>query len=254
MSPIEARVSESLDSLVSIVRPTRIAEFGSWEGRSALAFLQISANLGLSGRILCVDTWLGSKEHWRDVSPNSEWSFENLRVEAGEPRVIDTFKEALSPYLADGRASILRAPIDLACVFLRSRHEFFDLVYIDADHSYSAVRRDMKDARTILQDGGVLAGDDWMWSSVRLAVSVGVSRSEDLLRSNDMTTYVILSGSARNLSGSFESAGWVKASRAQVVFTESPRLVLKHVLRPLRRLIDALYVRLGFRRFMRLFR
>lgn len=250
MSSVEARASDSLKSLITIVRPTRIAEFGSWEGRSALAFLEIGEHLGVDTQVLCIDTWLGSREHWRNVSPNSEWSFGNLRVEAGEPRVIDTFKEALSVYLDNGRASLLRAPIDIACVFLRGQRQFFDLVYVDADHSYSAVRRDLEDARSILVDGGVLAGDDWSWNSVRLAVAVGLQGSEHLLRSSDMSTYVILSGDARELLAAFESAGWVEVSRAQVFLRETPRLAQKFLVRPLRREFDKIYMLLGIKKFL----
>jgi hypothetical protein len=36
----------------------------------------------------------------------------------------------------------------------------FDLIFIDGDHSYGAVTRDIQNAAPLLKEGGVLCGDD----------------------------------------------------------------------------------------------
>lgn len=46
-----------------------------------------------------------------------------------------------------------------------------DLVYIDADHSYNAVQKDLKHAWSMLKDDGWILGDDMNWEGVYNAVN-----------------------------------------------------------------------------------
>ena len=88
---LESRKPEAFGDLIEISRPTQIVEIGSWLGASALGFLEIANRLGLSPKILCIDTWLGSYEHW-NKKLQGNWSIESLEIEGGEPRYFETFK------------------------------------------------------------------------------------------------------------------------------------------------------------------
>ena len=48
---------------------------------------------------------------------------------------------------------------------------YFDLVYIDADHSYNAVKQDINNWSRKVKQGGILAGHDYNMASVKRAVS-----------------------------------------------------------------------------------
>jgi hypothetical protein len=47
---------------------------------------------------------------------------------------------------------------------------FFDLVYIDADHSYEAVRKDIQTWISKVKNYGIIAGHDWKLEEVKNAV------------------------------------------------------------------------------------
>ena len=47
------------------LRPKRVAEVGTWKGASALHMASLARELAIEDcEILCIDTWLGSIEHW----------------------------------------------------------------------------------------------------------------------------------------------------------------------------------------------
>jgi SAM-dependent methyltransferase len=48
-------------------------------------------------------------------------------------------------------------------VVMSFKDNYFDFVYIDGDHSYEAVLKDLKDYFPKLKKGGILAGDDFYW-------------------------------------------------------------------------------------------
>ncbi len=56
---ITPRESAALADLVHVTNAERIVEFGSWQGRSALAFLLEATKINPKAVITCVDTWLG---------------------------------------------------------------------------------------------------------------------------------------------------------------------------------------------------
>lgn len=58
-----------------------------------------------------------------------------------------------------------------------------DMVFIDANHSTESVKRDIAIWKPKVRGGGILAGDDISWESVRLAVTdslPGFEHGQDL--------------------------------------------------------------------------
>lgn len=67
-----------------------------------------------------------------------------------------------------GRANLLRLPsVDGAATF---DDGFFDLVFIDGDHTYAGSAADLAAWWPKLRAGGVFCGDDYSWSEVKRAV------------------------------------------------------------------------------------
>lgn len=242
---IVPRTDKNLEDILRICQPARVAEFGSWEGRSAIGFVLLAQQIGFELRVTCIDTWLGSREHWLNSAPGTEWSRNHLKIRDGEPLVIETFRRAVRDYSLERQISILRAPTAVAAEYLASHGEVFSMVYVDADHSYSAVLQDLGYAQRLLGHTGVIAGDDWHWPSVRRAVLMFSLRSNLVpwIPENGATFVLLLKGD-RARAIKFESEGWRKVTKAYS-FSVLSRFALKRTARKLRFAVDSVYVGLG---------
>lgn len=70
--------------------------------------------------------------------------------------------------IASGKVSVLRKTSDAAYAELSDNT--FDLVYIDGDHSYEQVLKDLTNFMPKVKAGGFLTGDDFHYPSVEKAV------------------------------------------------------------------------------------
>lgn len=193
---------EPLVSLIQEARPERILEIGSWQGFSAITFLEESKKLGVMAEITCVDTWLGSIEHWLDKKPGSEWSRSAMNVKNGEPTFIENFRKNVKEAGFADQVVMLRAPSEIGLRYLRKQESEFDLIYIDGDHSYRAVAIDLRLSASILATSGLIAGDDWNWRGVRRAVAAFALKNKLDLRVFERTWILAQRGRP------FSSADW----------------------------------------------
>lgn len=231
----------SLGQIIEFTRPRLMAEFGSWEGASALAFLLAAKKANLDLALICVDTWLGSREHWENSFPDSQWSFERLNVIGGEPTVIETFRRAIDDQGLSSRVSIVRAPTTHAAGYISRTFPELDLVFLDADHSFSAVRNDLALAMRLISDSGLIAGDDWGWPSVQLAVATRSLFRRKIYSSPDGSTYVLLASHQAAFESKFVSANWSKKSPAFVLITVPVRQLLRLLTKKGKSKLDSLY-------------
>jgi len=130
-----------------LARPgCRMAEIGSWLGNgSTQIFLEELRNYP-GASLLCVDTWQGNpnvQRHQDIVSKYDVFGTFRMNVEmAGSPvrlQALMASSAESAPLMADGA---------------------FDLVFIDADHSYESVRNDVAAWRSKVRPGGILCGHD----------------------------------------------------------------------------------------------
>lgn len=116
----------------------RIVEIGAWRGRSTRALGDST-----SGVVWVVDDWSGAGwDYGEDLLNVRERFFENTR---------DLF--------AIGRVVSIETSSEIASRVLRDDH--FDMIFIDGDHSYDAVKRDIKLWSPLLARGGLLCGHDY---------------------------------------------------------------------------------------------
>jgi predicted O-methyltransferase YrrM len=136
-------------------RPLDILEVGTWLGGSAIewhAGLR-DCNNG-AGRIVCVDPWvayqgkagigqqLDNDQDRKLASGEAFAQFQANIEQAGAAHAIEVRRGASDDVLP----TLPRAD--------------FDIVYIDGDHSYMQVRKDLENAAPLVRDGGLLCGDD----------------------------------------------------------------------------------------------
>jgi predicted O-methyltransferase YrrM len=123
--------------------PATVAEIGVWQGRSTVC---LSNLLPPGSHHICVDHFKGD--------PSA--GFKNTRPE------FDRFTNGLPLTVLQGDSVASASVFDNAT---------FDFVFIDADHSYNAVLADITAWLPKVKPGGILAGHDIGFKSVRRAVS-----------------------------------------------------------------------------------
>jgi hypothetical protein len=131
----------------------KIVELGAWKGRSS-AFLVVEAyNKSPKIEVHIVDTWGGNPFDGSEDQSTDAYS-----------KFISNMSLLARPYQA------YRMTTNEAVGFFKD--ESLDAVFIDADHSYEAVKMDIKNWMPKVRKGGILAGHDYSsaWSGVIRAV------------------------------------------------------------------------------------
>jgi predicted O-methyltransferase YrrM len=180
-------------SLIRIIQPDTIIEVGSWKGHSAIAMAEALHNLKLhSSRVLCVDTWLGSLEHW-----NSEEWRKQMHLKNGRP---DLYERFLANVIQSGFANyIIPFPMTsgTAATFFNIHNVKADLIYIDAAHDYDSVKNDLEKFHPLLNENGILCGDDFQFPPLEEAVR-DFARDQNLGLVLKDRKYVLLNDSQLN--------------------------------------------------------
>ena len=155
--------------LIAAIRPKVIIEVGTWKGASAIHMARVAEELGLDTRIICVDTWLGSPEHFLAQQPG--WR-ESLLLRNGFPHLYFTFLANVVRSGLSERIIPLPSTSENAAVILRARRIAAELVYIDAAHEEEPAYRDFRLYWDLLSPDGVLLGDDYIaWEGVTRAAN-----------------------------------------------------------------------------------
>ena len=146
-----------LNSLVGALhRPIiSVLEIGSFEGQSALIWSAVITQHCQRGRVLCVDPW-SPKYIEKYLGQGAAYETMADALRSGE--AYRRFKYNIA--FADARAPISHLVGTLRDVYDILRGEQFDIVYIDGDHSASAVSEDIELARPLVKVGGLMCGDD----------------------------------------------------------------------------------------------
>lgn len=144
MEPIE------LEWLATAAASRRmIVEIGSWKGRSTKALAM--ATLGV---VYAVDHWQGSATERASVHEEA--------AKIGPDEFFKIFKSHLAGELADGRVVAVRMESGEAVdMLLKLIGCSADMVFIDAEHTYESVSRDIKNYDKLLGSGGLLCGHDY---------------------------------------------------------------------------------------------
>ena len=137
------------DALFPRMRPTRMLEIGSFEGRSAVYAIEA----GPLEEVWCVDTWEGGLEH-DDIDMASVEKRFDLNIynalSAAEPNV--------KVYKRKGRSSD-----ELIKLLADGKKNYFDFVYIDGSHQAPDVLTDAILAFQLCRINGVIGFDDYAW-------------------------------------------------------------------------------------------
>jgi len=151
---------------IDLLKPGLIVEIGTWLGGSAIHMARLLRAAGLNDScIICVDTWLGSSEHF--MYPPGRAS---LKLVNGRATFYDDFMRNVVQHgvqdliLPFSTTSIAAAEVLRECAFAP------DLIYLDGDHTARGFRADLDLYWEILRPGGYVIGDDFDWEAVQANV------------------------------------------------------------------------------------
>jgi predicted O-methyltransferase YrrM len=210
--PLAQRDDPIFKLICETVKPRNIIEFGTWEGRSAVTWLMHAPQ---DATIVCVDTFLGSWEHFLDINPDSEFGGKNLIFHAGAPGIYQRFLQNIQDYGLTNRILPVCNTTQNAFEIMKRIDLKFDVVYVDAAHDYIPVMLDLEYAvqlvkkpefqmsantEELMETGGVILGDDFeSWGTVASAVKDFCAQEKLRLfeGSNNWVITNFLSSSAR---------------------------------------------------------
>ncbi len=155
------------ETLINEVSPTTIIEIGSWYGASAIHMAKIIKEKRLDCHVYCVDTWLGSFEHWTMTQLRK-----CLMLKNGYPQF---FYQFLFNVKASGVSDII-TPVpntsSIAAALFKVRNIRPQLIYLDGSHEERDIYSDLENYVPLLDAKGVIFGDDWnTYPGVSLAVN-----------------------------------------------------------------------------------
>jgi len=178
-------IHPSMKSVFDAVKPTFVVEVGSWKGKSALHMAELlRAQNNKDFAVLCIDTWLGSIEHYTASLP--QWAIGPTAY--GRPLLYEQF---MSNIMHTGNQDVI-VPFPTTSItgakWLSKQPAKPELIYIDADHDEDEVYADLCRYWPLVDQGGALMGDDFdtVWPGVICAV-VRFSKENKLqvLHTND---------------------------------------------------------------------
>lgn len=144
-----------LERLIKENGYVHVAELGLWKGRTILHILQNCPNVHYIG----VDQWKRCPE--RAGVPGGQ-TYEAWDMFGLETHV----RKVVAPY--SDRCTILKMSTLEASQLVADKS--LDLVFIDADHSEDGTRADIVNWLPKIRPGGILAGHDYDWPTVRKVV------------------------------------------------------------------------------------
>ena len=150
----------------SLINPGDVgAEIGVWYGTFAYHVL-VPSN---PSKLYLIDPWEYGLQKDYEPEPTSE-------KQASRDLVYEYVKDL---FASDKNVEILRKKSeDCASQF---PEEFFDYVYIDGEHSYEAVKRDLNNYFCKIKIGGYIIGDDYGWAGIMPAVQEFLQEHKDEL-------------------------------------------------------------------------
>jgi predicted O-methyltransferase YrrM len=141
----------------------RAVEIGSYSGEGTVVLAKYFKD------VLAVDPWLNGYDINDRASQQCPMKF-----------VFEAFQERTTPL---GNVSYSRGKSLDALEFVKDGE--LDFIYIDGDHRYEGVLADLKGWRKKLKEGGIMAGHDWSWQSIKKALLEEIGQKDYTLFQGD---------------------------------------------------------------------
>lgn len=145
------------DQIIPQLKPKKILEIGSFEGRSACYLIEKSTEYNKI-ELHCIDTWEGGTEHQKGERTEAVMSDVETRFHKNITIAQNNAKHSVDLSVHKKLSSIA-----LAGLIALGHGESFDLIYVDGAHQAPDVLTDATMAFQLLRVGGLLIFDDYLW-------------------------------------------------------------------------------------------
>lgn len=150
------------EAVVNAPENAHFVEVGSWLGKSAIGMCNLFNEYKRTDiRFDCIDAW--EEGDWMSGGVDIKAQFDAH----GDLHAV--FKANIKAY---GHAHLIYDSFKCDSTLGASMYEdeSLDFVFLDADHRYPKVRDDILTWLPKINEGGVLAGDDYDWAGVKESV------------------------------------------------------------------------------------
>jgi len=161
------------------MKPNLVIEVGSFLGYSAIKMAKEVKRLGLPTKIICVDTWLGSPEHYRMYKAK-----EDVRIgyKNGYPTLYQKFITSVIENDVQDVIIPFPYPSSVAYKILDKVFQEIDIkpefIFLDGSHEENDVYMDLYYYYQLLAPNGSIWGDDYGWEGVHKALYTFSKQSE----------------------------------------------------------------------------
>ncbi len=158
---------DSKDIMHLVDKGTVGAEIGVWKANTSVNFVKRGVK-----ELHLVDAW--SVEVYKEgFGETGEWgSYENYlqrykhitggtKEEHFKAYYDKTYNEVVERFKKMEHVHVHRMSSN--DWFAKQEDNYFDWVYLDGDHSYEGVLRDLQSSYRVVKDGGIILGDDYAW-------------------------------------------------------------------------------------------
>jgi hypothetical protein len=156
---------------ISKYKPNVVIEVGSFLGYSAIKMAKEVKRLELPTKIICVDTWLGSPEHYFMYKSKKDM---RIGYKNGYPTLYQKFVASVIQNEVQDIICPLPFPSSIAYKILEKIFKYIDIkadfVYLDGSHEEMDVEFDLYYYYQLLGENGRIWGDDYGWEGVQNAV------------------------------------------------------------------------------------
>ena len=166
---VNAHTSVLIDLLKEWNRPIKMAEIGVYECRNARTILR---NVGF-----LIEEYWGVDKYNTTFPAGYTLQFKNNTDETWNERYLGACK--YMPFFPQFR--ILKTESEKAAALFPPKYfpdGYFDFIYIDADHTYEAVKKDIHAWYRLLKIGGYMGGHDYGFPEVAVKHN-GVKKAVD---------------------------------------------------------------------------